>query len=360
MQRRHMLGGLGAIAMSKPLSVRAAGVPGLDPALPDGTRDEAIMDSLPGKKPLIKLTFRPPNYETPVADLSSADHRQRQLLRALPSGRHPRHGEAARLVAENRRPARPSVRCRCRSTTSSVCRQSTLNAVCQCAGNRRGFSTPHVAGVEWGSGAMGDAVWARRAAARTCSRAAGVKAERRRDRLRRHGRADPADHAGVPQKPADGKSHWRRLHDRIQHERRRTLPLLNGYPGPPDRARLDRHLLDEAHLDDRTARHAVRELLDAESLPRAQRHVPARAPVHDAGGRRERADHRTCGEHADHQRRGRRASAGRRLHGARASPGTADTESTRSKSPSTAAPPGSRRRSATTTASTPSAASAWP
>jgi DMSO/TMAO reductase YedYZ molybdopterin-dependent catalytic subunit len=34
--------------------------------LPDGTRAEAIMDTLPGKKPLIKLSYRPPNYESPI------------------------------------------------------------------------------------------------------------------------------------------------------------------------------------------------------------------------------------------------------------------------------------------------------
>src|SRR6202035_5430647 len=34
-----------------------------------------------------------------------------------------------------------------------------LVAVCQCAGNRRGFSDPHVPGVEWGFGAMGNARW---------------------------------------------------------------------------------------------------------------------------------------------------------------------------------------------------------
>ena len=32
-------------------------------------------------------------------------------------------------------------------------------AVCQCSGNRRGLSSPHVPGVEWGYGAMGNAVW---------------------------------------------------------------------------------------------------------------------------------------------------------------------------------------------------------
>ena len=32
-------------------------------------------------------------------------------------------------------------------------------AVCQCSGNRRGFSEPHVAGVQWGLGAVGNALW---------------------------------------------------------------------------------------------------------------------------------------------------------------------------------------------------------
>jgi len=31
--------------------------------------------------------------------------------------------------------------------------------VCQCSGNRRGLSDPHVPGVQWGLGAMGNAVW---------------------------------------------------------------------------------------------------------------------------------------------------------------------------------------------------------
>ena len=34
-----------------------------------------------------------------------------------------------------------------------------MAAVCQCSGNRRGLSSPHVAGVEWGYGAMGSATW---------------------------------------------------------------------------------------------------------------------------------------------------------------------------------------------------------
>src|SRR4029077_17610585 len=34
-----------------------------------------------------------------------------------------------------------------------------ITAVCQCSGNRRGLFAPHVAGVQWGYGAMGCARW---------------------------------------------------------------------------------------------------------------------------------------------------------------------------------------------------------
>ena len=34
-----------------------------------------------------------------------------------------------------------------------------IAAVCQCSGNRRGFSEPHVTGVQWAFGAVGNALW---------------------------------------------------------------------------------------------------------------------------------------------------------------------------------------------------------
>jgi sulfite dehydrogenase (cytochrome) subunit A len=43
----------------------ADGVP-LAPGLAAGVAEEAVMDALPGKLPLIKLSYRPPNYETPL------------------------------------------------------------------------------------------------------------------------------------------------------------------------------------------------------------------------------------------------------------------------------------------------------
>ena len=36
------------------------------PELPAGARESAVLDALPGKRPLIKRSYRPPNYETPI------------------------------------------------------------------------------------------------------------------------------------------------------------------------------------------------------------------------------------------------------------------------------------------------------
>jgi len=35
--------------------------------LPQGALDAGVLETLPGKQPLIKRAYRPPNYETPVA-----------------------------------------------------------------------------------------------------------------------------------------------------------------------------------------------------------------------------------------------------------------------------------------------------
>jgi hypothetical protein len=49
-------------------------------------------------------------------------------------------------------------------------------AVCQCSGNRRGLFSPHVPGVEWGVGAMGNARW-RGARLRDVLARAGIRPE---------------------------------------------------------------------------------------------------------------------------------------------------------------------------------------
>ena len=42
------------------------------PELPDGTLAASTLEALPGKLPLIKKSFRPPNFETPVQYFRSA------------------------------------------------------------------------------------------------------------------------------------------------------------------------------------------------------------------------------------------------------------------------------------------------
>src|SRR5580704_5756184 len=68
MNRRHILEAGGALVGTGWLSSLPAESAGLDlpAALPAGTRAEATLAALPGKKPLIRLTNRPPNYETPI------------------------------------------------------------------------------------------------------------------------------------------------------------------------------------------------------------------------------------------------------------------------------------------------------
>src|SRR5580700_3413800 len=61
--RRILLEGTGTTLVASsfglpPLFAKAAGLE-LSPNLPDGTRAEAVLESLPEKKPLIKLSYRP-------------------------------------------------------------------------------------------------------------------------------------------------------------------------------------------------------------------------------------------------------------------------------------------------------------
>jgi DMSO/TMAO reductase YedYZ molybdopterin-dependent catalytic subunit len=126
------------------------------PALPAGTRASEVLDALPGKRPLIKRSFRPPNYETPVAvfrepltpndafyvrwhmgvpDVSASDWH-------LDVGGPAARSQRSLSLADLRR-----------------FRAHEVMAVNQCSGNRRGFFEPHVPGVQWGYGAMGNARW---------------------------------------------------------------------------------------------------------------------------------------------------------------------------------------------------------
>jgi len=162
--RRHLLGTASAgaaLAMSglglpKFFEAEAAGVD-LTPGVPQGISSYVTMGTLPGKKPLIQLADKPPNYESPLeyfrtpitpnneffvryhlADIPDVDVKTYKIS----VGGDGANGKAELTLDDLKK--MPAVE---------------VVAVNQCSGNRRGLSKPHVAGVEWGYGAMGCARW---------------------------------------------------------------------------------------------------------------------------------------------------------------------------------------------------------
>jgi DMSO/TMAO reductase YedYZ molybdopterin-dependent catalytic subunit len=164
--RRSFLAGIagaGAVAALSPLSRALAAPVGSTAALgfaeiPDGTLAEQTLFALPGKVPLIKKTFRPPNFETPVEYFRNAITPNRAFfvryhLAAIPQIK----AEQWKLSVGGESAARPLT-----FTLPDLKKEfpsAQVTAVCQCSGNRRGLFEPHVPGVEWGVGAMGNAVW---------------------------------------------------------------------------------------------------------------------------------------------------------------------------------------------------------
>ena len=161
--RRHLLGTAGASAA---LAVSGVGFPkfaeaaevGTTPGVPGGIASYITMGTLPGKKPLIMLSDKPPNYETPLEYLRTAitpndEFFVRYHLADIPEKIDPATykiavgGDGANGPAE--------------ITLDDLKKMPAVEvtAVNQCSGNRRGLSNPHVAGVEWGYGAMGCARW---------------------------------------------------------------------------------------------------------------------------------------------------------------------------------------------------------
>jgi DMSO/TMAO reductase YedYZ molybdopterin-dependent catalytic subunit len=157
MDRRSFVGGVaGGVALAGgqlllPRSILAAG-------LPSGAIESEELYALPGKQPLIKRSFRPPNFETPVGQFSDA---------ITPNDRFFVRWHLASIPEIDPREWRLSIGGDAASrpfelTLEQLQRdfeQVETVAVCQCSGNRRGLSDPHVPGVQWGYGAMGNARW---------------------------------------------------------------------------------------------------------------------------------------------------------------------------------------------------------
>ena len=114
--------------------------------------------ALPGKRPLIKRTFRPPNYETPLADLrpqitANDSFFVRYHLASIPEI-DPGTWRLRIGGASAKRTLELSL-----DDLKSGFERVRLAAINQCSGNRRGLFTPRAGGVQWTYGAMGNALW---------------------------------------------------------------------------------------------------------------------------------------------------------------------------------------------------------
>jgi sulfite dehydrogenase len=160
--RRHLLGTAGAALAMSGLSLpkfseaAAAGVD-LTPGVPGDLKDVAAMEALPGKKPLIRLSYRPPNYESPLAYLRTPITPNDQFFVRYHLSDIPNVDAKTYKIAVGGDGANGQAEV----TLDDLKKMPAFEvvAVNQCSGNRRGLSKPHVAGVEWGYGAMGCARW---------------------------------------------------------------------------------------------------------------------------------------------------------------------------------------------------------
>ncbi len=158
-RRRILAGGAGALAVGAlgAWAPRAGAQPAVDLPMANGHRNLAVY---PEKRPLIVLTSRPPQLETPWSvfnegiitpnDAFFVRYHNAGLPGTVDGDRHTIHigGNAVTkpysiTVAELRSQFKPV----------------ELIAVNQCSGNSRGYFSPRVTGGQLSNGAMGNARW---------------------------------------------------------------------------------------------------------------------------------------------------------------------------------------------------------
>jgi sulfite dehydrogenase len=222
LQTSLVVSGLSALGLR---SARASTPPSNDLPFCRGHRP---LVAFPEKRPLMVMTTRPPQLETPfpIFDENIFTPNDaffvRWHLANIPTTVEP---QIFRLT----------IRGRIKQTLSfsltdlqEQFEPIEVAAVCQCAGNSRGFSEPRVAGGQWGHGAMGNALW---------------KGVRLRDLLEKSGLGKDAKHVrfdGLDRPVADGTPDFLKSlpldnamadHVLVAYAMNgEPLPFLNGFP----------------------------------------------------------------------------------------------------------------------------------
>jgi DMSO/TMAO reductase YedYZ molybdopterin-dependent catalytic subunit len=159
LSRREIIRAGGASALTLGMSSRIAEAAlALSPDLPSGTREEAVLEALPSKQPLIKLSYRPPNYEAPLDYLQTTFTPNDQFFVRYHLADIPEVDAARWRLRVGGEAASETLELSLDELQRGF-ENVELAAVCQCSGNRRGLFQPHVPGVQWGVGAIGNARW---------------------------------------------------------------------------------------------------------------------------------------------------------------------------------------------------------
>jgi sulfite dehydrogenase (cytochrome) subunit A len=197
------IAGTGALAalgaLPRALAAPLGGTASLGLAeLPDGTLAEQILYALPGKVPLIKKTYRPPNFETPIEYFRTPITPNKAFFVRYHLAGIPQVSAKDWVLSIGGDAAEREVKFTLAQLKKDF-KPAHVTAVNQCSGNRRGLFEPHVPGVEWGIGAMGNAVW-RGVRLKDVLATVGVKANALEVVL------DGADHAPLDKTPDFVKS----------------------------------------------------------------------------------------------------------------------------------------------------------
>ena len=218
----------------------------------------------PQKRPMIGLTSRPPQLETPFSVFNDGPITPnnaffvRYHLADIPYNIDP-DKFTLEIKGKVDRPLKLSLK-EIRKLPAVE-----LVAVNQCSGNSRGFFEPRVAGGQLGNGAMGNARW-RGVPLKTVLDMAGVQAGRKAGHLQRNGQTGHGHDAGFRQGARYRPCARRRGDAGLWHERR-GFAVSQRLSAAPGRARLLRHLLGQAPQRNHRDRQCIRRLLDEDRLP---------------------------------------------------------------------------------------------
>ena len=123
-----------------------------------GTEESKIMDALPGKEALVKQTYRPPNYETPINYFDAPFTPNNRFFVRYHNAVIPEVNTSEWRLRIGGDAVRTPLELSLEQLRKDF-EQVEIAALCLCSGNRRGLFQPPVPGLQWGSGAMGNALW---------------------------------------------------------------------------------------------------------------------------------------------------------------------------------------------------------